>query len=1371
MQMKTKIKSIFKKIVIIWTVICMLLPTIFGEIVFAIEEGHLNTERAGNYAANFAINFYDNWSSKNYQIEKNNVAGNFRFPVNDKNAYESDAFGGARNHQGYDISIYGGTIGAVDIYSVCSGTVAQAGYERSMGNYVIVSTTYEGQEYWIRYMHMANTPAVTAGESVDAGTLLGKMGSTGDSTGLHLHIDFSVASKEEANKLVDKLGDYIYSTTSYRYFFNPLNFIPSAAEFLNGETSTSTSSEKITSKISGEIKTEYDETKGAYDLVNESDSVYRFSNISWISFVYKNALFKSKADNNITFSGVGSDATINKSTFNDKTNIKYIEDEAKNSEVLDAPTLISEGKILPGDILIANKGNGEQEYLLYVGGAKIIYATQDPKVQASGALKYEYVQYYLQRVRKNLLEGHEDDTSYNIPKYGITQVYRIKPQIAEALTEDDANLFYNGKGYYSKVEYWGIPDAELYESSFGLFDWVFDVFRKIFEFLLNLIIYIIRMQVVGWANLCENLLQHVLLGISGDNNGSTLEAFFGNNGTSASGERITIESIFFNQIPILDANFFNFKTAGGHELTIEVNKVGPIQEGESRTEKIADTDNVVYRLRKNLNSIYIVVRNLSIALMLFILVAVGIRIALTSIAEKKAEYKKFLTSWLYAMCVVLFIHVFMYTVFVINDNLVGVCREWSQNAAQEELAEELARTRSDEELNLYDAIRTKAYAFNWREGVPATVLYLYLVYLLIRFSLIYFKRYLTIYILALSSSFMGVKYAVEKLLGKKTNSLNKWFKDFSFNVLLQTVHAFIYVLFMAVALSVSQESLAGAAVALVILNFMLKADSIIIKIFGLDKAGSLADVNKAESWMNIVHRFLPIYTISRGAYGFTKGALFGERGFIKKIADFTTGADNMKDVNEVWEKRKYNFIGWKARIINKTPIRFLSRYNKYNALLGKDLSKDTNKKLYNEIKSAKKLDRTRFSRKINLLKDYGLGTIGKVAAIPVMIGDPALGMTIYSKSKRKINQFRTPLNAQRKVERYHGTKAEAKNKLDNANKEYNNSLNLYTNNEFKFQEAYNQLLDEYAAKVPGSQEQSDVKAQIAELLKNREKERAKELHNIEEKYGDKIESEVTFGNAKHENNKDHIFTGRRRSFIKSGIEKVTGLDTMEDIVTKDAKDSYNASESASKQKKKLDTFEKVAEFEKEFRELTQKLKQEQKNYAEEMGIPEEEAKEKFDNYMAETVKESKKMNVSASTISNVIDSYMYENRVNKITDQDVDNIIEKIKEKLSNKKNKAEIDDSAKQAVRQAFEKKMIKDKKGLGFETKDATALIRETLGKEGLIKRTKESEIEDSRLKQIHEQLLQKINEINTFNEVAKAKHKSSLINIYKIIKDANK
>ena len=93
---------------------------------------------------------------------------------------EADAFGNA-GHRGTDIPAPEGT----PILAAHSGTVLVSGWNDSYGNQVLLDN---GAGLSTRYAHMTQT-AVTAGEAVTAGQVIGYVGSTGDSTGNHLHFE------------------------------------------------------------------------------------------------------------------------------------------------------------------------------------------------------------------------------------------------------------------------------------------------------------------------------------------------------------------------------------------------------------------------------------------------------------------------------------------------------------------------------------------------------------------------------------------------------------------------------------------------------------------------------------------------------------------------------------------------------------------------------------------------------------------------------------------------------------------------------------------------------------------------------------------------------------------------------------------------------------------------------------------------------------------------------------------------------------------------------------------------------------------------------------------------------------------------------
>jgi murein DD-endopeptidase MepM/ murein hydrolase activator NlpD len=100
----------------------------------------------------------------------------------------------ANCHTGLDFAASFGT----QIYNVAAGVVSEVGYEGSYGNRTIV-TLPDGTEMW--YCHQ-NSFAVSVGDQVAAGELIGYVGSTGNSTGPHLHLEVHPG----AGDAVDPMG-------------------------------------------------------------------------------------------------------------------------------------------------------------------------------------------------------------------------------------------------------------------------------------------------------------------------------------------------------------------------------------------------------------------------------------------------------------------------------------------------------------------------------------------------------------------------------------------------------------------------------------------------------------------------------------------------------------------------------------------------------------------------------------------------------------------------------------------------------------------------------------------------------------------------------------------------------------------------------------------------------------------------------------------------------------------------------------------------------------------------------------------------------------------------------------------------------------
>lgn len=90
--------------------------------------------------------------------------------------------GGKDNHKAVDIAVPGGT----PIVAAQHGTVTFAGWDDSYGNYVIIEDAEEGLKSL--YAH-CDSLAVSSGQSITRGDVIGYVGSTGTSTGNHLHLE------------------------------------------------------------------------------------------------------------------------------------------------------------------------------------------------------------------------------------------------------------------------------------------------------------------------------------------------------------------------------------------------------------------------------------------------------------------------------------------------------------------------------------------------------------------------------------------------------------------------------------------------------------------------------------------------------------------------------------------------------------------------------------------------------------------------------------------------------------------------------------------------------------------------------------------------------------------------------------------------------------------------------------------------------------------------------------------------------------------------------------------------------------------------------------------------------------------------------
>ena len=126
----------------------------------------------------------------------------------------------------------------------------------------------------------------------------------------------------------------------------------------------------------------------------------------------------------------------------------------------------------------------------------------------------------------------------------------------------------------------------------------------------------------------------------------TQVAYIDNTQITSNNILLTPYDIFFNEVQLLDINFFDLSTNG----TIGV-------------------------IRQQVAKWYSIMRTIAIIILLIILIYLGIRLSLSSVASEKASYKKTIVHWAFSIAIVFALHYFMVIVLNVNSALVNVLKE------------------------------------------------------------------------------------------------------------------------------------------------------------------------------------------------------------------------------------------------------------------------------------------------------------------------------------------------------------------------------------------------------------------------------------------------------------------------------------------------------------------------------------------------------------------------------------------------------------------------------------------------------------------------------------------------------------------------
>ena len=576
-------------------------------------------------------------------------------------------------------------------------------------------------------------------------------------------------------------------------------------------------------------------------------------------------------------------------------------------------------------------------------------------------------------------------------------------------TEDPADEFY----------YQGLAQGSFSGTkSVNLLAWLFNLISQLIDYILGFMTMIIKVVIIGWANIFVNIITEALDALTGetveapveDTENTTNNTTQENNGTSDTTEenqtqsildsddlytpsstelqpegddKLTVDKIIFNQIPLLDVNMFS-DTAGGYTLK---------------------EDSSLQIIRESVATWYYAIRNVTIAVMLVILIYIGIKMAISSIASEKAEYKRMLINWLVGFLIIFVIHFFLIFILNLNSTILGWIMDAQESMGYED--------------SIYETVRTKAYEIKFSSGMIGTILYIVLIVLMLKFLYIYIKRLLGVCILIVMAPMMGASYAISKVRTGKAKAFTRWMKDYTLLVLIQSVHALISPCFVTVVLQLTDESMGGIMVALVVMNFMFKATNIFTSIFSMvgDKDGGSRTLNtilKSNPRTEILGTMFVAGEVGKSLKGFATGAVqFGKN--LKR--NTTIGKEKKKQVQ--LEALGYANLGKKALGKSWRGIRNIDAATGQYVPKGKaekltSLSEDLNKEVL-RTREDRKDARKKFVKDLYTVHDDRMSNALKiVTALPLMgvsgleeVGATNIASVILGGGKKNVKKPKT----------------------------------------------------------------------------------------------------------------------------------------------------------------------------------------------------------------------------------------------------------------------------------------------------------------------------------------------------------------------------
>lgn len=207
-----------------------------------------------------------------------------------------------------------------------------------------------------------------------------------------------------------------------------------------------------------------------------------------------------------------------------------------------------------------------------------------------------------------------------------------------------------------------------------------------------------------------------------------------------------------------------------------------------KIEKLED-DSLAKQIISNIFKFYVSIRNLAIALSLFVLLYIAIRMVISTTAIERSKYKNMFTAWFTSVCILFFMQYIIIIISYLTHAALEIIRNIADSLGVDNIEIEIMRGQMS-------SLKSGKKGFHLFQTLIMVTVFLFYE---LKFLIAYIKRFCEMVFLIIISPLVTVTYAIDKAGDNRAQAFTMWFKELLSKYMLQVVHAVTYVLFIAAA--------------------------------------------------------------------------------------------------------------------------------------------------------------------------------------------------------------------------------------------------------------------------------------------------------------------------------------------------------------------------------------------------------------------------------------------------------------------------------------------------------------------------------------------------------------------------------------------